>query len=39
LSSNRTATSASVRISGTTASVVPFLSLRVHAEAVGPVER
>lgn len=28
-----------VRISGTAKQVVPFLSLPVHAEAVGPVER
>jgi hypothetical protein len=31
--------SAWVRISGTATSVVPFLDLPVHAEAVGPVER
>lgn len=35
----RDATSASVRISGTATSVVPFLHLPVHAEAAGPVER
>ncbi|MDX8148415.1 hypothetical protein SK854_40310 [Lentzea sp. BCCO 10_0061] len=28
-----------VRISGTAKQVVPFLSLPVHAEAAGPVER
>ncbi|GHH32155.1 TadE family protein [Lentzea cavernae] len=28
-----------VQISGTAKQVVPFLSLRVHAEAAGPVER
>lgn len=39
VNSDRTATSASVRISGTATSVIPFLSLPVHAEAVGPVER
>ncbi|MGW5054811.1 TadE/TadG family type IV pilus assembly protein [Actinokineospora sp. NPDC004072] len=39
VSTDRAATSASVRISGTATSVVPFLSLPVHAEAVGPVER
>lgn len=39
VTSERTATSASVRISGTATSVVPFLSLPVHAEAAGPVER
>ena len=39
VSSDRSATSASVRISGTASSVIPFLSLPVHAEAVGPVER
>jgi len=36
---DRSAISASVRISGTAISVVPFLHLPVHAEAVGPVER
>lgn len=36
---DRDADSASVRISGTATSVVPFLHLPVHAEAVGPVER
>lgn len=35
----RTATSASVRITGTAAQIVPFLRLPVHAEAAGPVER
>jgi Flp pilus assembly protein TadG len=35
----RTATQASVTITGTATSVVPFLTLTVHAEAVGPVER
>ncbi|MEV8440081.1 TadE/TadG family type IV pilus assembly protein [Actinosynnema sp. NPDC051121] len=39
VASDRNATSASVRVSGTATSVVPFLSLPVHAEAVGPVER
>lgn len=39
INADRTATSASVRISGTATSVIPFLSLPVHAEAVGPVER
>ncbi|SER77447.1 hypothetical protein SAMN05216188_115120 [Lentzea xinjiangensis] len=39
VTSDRTAASASVRVSGTATSVVPFLSLPVHAEAVGPVER
>ncbi|WP_223199356.1 TadE/TadG family type IV pilus assembly protein [Solihabitans fulvus] len=39
VSAERTATSASIRISGTAASVIPFLRLPVHAEAVGPVER
>ena len=39
ITADRTATSASVRISGTAASVVPFLNLPVHAEAAGPVER
>jgi hypothetical protein len=36
---DRTTNSASIRISGTATSVVPFLSLPVHAEASGPVER
>ena len=35
----RTATSASVRITGTATQIVPFLRLPVHAEAAGPVER
>jgi Flp pilus assembly protein TadG len=35
----RSATAASVRISGTATSVVPFLHLPVHAETLGPVER
>ncbi|WP_246127718.1 TadE/TadG family type IV pilus assembly protein [Amycolatopsis rhizosphaerae] len=39
VSAARTATTASVRISGTAASVIPFLRLPVHAEAAGPVER
>ncbi|GAA3863451.1 pilus assembly protein [Saccharothrix violaceirubra] len=39
VASDRNAASASVRVSGTATSVVPFLSLPVHAEAVGPVER
>jgi hypothetical protein len=39
VTSDRSAASASVRVSGTATSVVPFLSLPVHAEAVGPVER
>ncbi|MFD0201420.1 MULTISPECIES: TadE/TadG family type IV pilus assembly protein [Saccharothrix] len=39
VTSDRTADSASVRVSGTATSVVPFLSLPVHAEAAGPVER
>lgn len=36
---DRTATFASIEISGTGTSVIPFLHLPVHAEAVGPVER
>jgi Flp pilus assembly protein TadG len=36
---DRTAISVSVRISGTATSVVPFLTLPVHAEATGPLER
>lgn len=39
VASDRNAASASVRVSGTATSVVPFLSLPVHAEAAGPVER
>jgi len=39
VSVERGAASASVRISGTATPVVPWLSLPVHAEAVGPVER
>lgn len=39
VSTDRGAASASVRINGTATSVVPLLSLPVHAEAVGPVER
>lgn len=35
----RGADSASVRITGTATRVIPFLSLPVHAEAAGPVER
>lgn len=39
VSTDRTATSASVQVSGAATSVVPFLTLPVHAEAAGPVER
>lgn len=39
VATDRGATSASVRISGTATPVIPFLSLPVHAEAAGPVER
>lgn len=39
VSADRTATEASIRISGTATSLLPFLNLPVHAEAVGPVER
>jgi Flp pilus assembly protein TadG len=39
VNADRTITSASIRISGTATSVIPFLSLPVHAEASGPVER
>ncbi|XVS62061.1 TadE/TadG family type IV pilus assembly protein [Actinosynnema sp. CA-299493] len=39
VTTDRGVTAASVRISGTANSVVPFLSLPVHAEATGPVER
>lgn len=37
--SDRSATSAVVRISGRATAVIPALSLPVHAEATGPVER
>jgi Flp pilus assembly protein TadG len=39
VNADRNATAASVRIWGTATSVIPFLHLPVHAEAVGPVER
>lgn len=39
VNAERTVESASVRISGTATTVVPFLRLPVHAEAAGPVER
>jgi Flp pilus assembly protein TadG len=39
VNADRSVVSASVRISGTATSVIPFLHLPVHAEAVGPVER
>ncbi len=39
VSTDRNTASASVRVSGTATSVVPFLRLPVHAEAAGPVER
>jgi Flp pilus assembly protein TadG len=39
VSTDRGAAAATVRINGTATPVVPFLSLPVHAEAVGPVER
>lgn len=39
VTSSRGPETASVRISGTATSVVPFLSLPVAAEATGPVER
>ncbi|WP_181400217.1 TadE/TadG family type IV pilus assembly protein [Actinokineospora spheciospongiae] len=39
VTADRAVASASVRITGTATSVVPFLALPVHAEAVGPVER
>jgi Flp pilus assembly protein TadG len=39
VNSHRSNESASVRITGTASSVIPFLSLPVHAEAGGPVER
>jgi Flp pilus assembly protein TadG len=35
----RTATQASVRVTGTAQSILPFFTLHVHAEAAGPVER
>jgi hypothetical protein len=39
VATTRSGESASVRITGTAAQVIPFLSLPVHAEAAGPVER
>ncbi|MEV5301150.1 TadE family protein [Amycolatopsis methanolica] len=39
VSTDRGPATAAVRISGTATSVVPFLTLPVHAEAAGPVER
>ena len=39
VSTDRGPAAAAVRISGTATSVVPFLTLPVHAEAAGPVER
>ncbi|WP_228769809.1 TadE/TadG family type IV pilus assembly protein [Actinokineospora alba] len=39
VATDRTTTTVSIRITGTATSVIPFLSLPVHAEAVGPVER
>ena len=35
----RTATTASVTVTGTAESILPFFTLHVHAEAAGPVER
>ncbi|GAB3474246.1 MULTISPECIES: TadE/TadG family type IV pilus assembly protein [Amycolatopsis] len=35
----RGGTQASVTITGTTTSVIPFMTFTVHAEAVGPVEK
>lgn len=39
VNSERGLETASVRITGTAAAVLPFLRLPVHAEAAGPVER
>nr|WP_219824175.1 TadE/TadG family type IV pilus assembly protein [Actinokineospora auranticolor] len=39
VAADRGPVSASVRVTGTATVVVPFLSLPVHAEATGPVER
>ncbi|GAA2686026.1 MULTISPECIES: TadE/TadG family type IV pilus assembly protein [Actinosynnema] len=39
VAAKREAVTASVRITGTASRVVPFLTLPVHAEASGPVER
>lgn len=39
INSSRSTESAAIQISGTASSVIPFLSLPVHAEATGPVER
>ena len=35
----RTATTASVQVTGTAQSILPFWTLHVHAQASGPVER
>lgn len=35
----RTATAATVRVTGTAQSILPFFTLHVHAEAAGPTER
>lgn len=39
VSSGRTVDSVSVTVTGVASSVIPFLRLPVHAEAVGPLER
>ena len=39
ITSDRTADSASVQVKGVASSVIPFLRLPVHAEALGPLER
>ena len=39
VTSGRTADSASVVVTGVASSVIPFLRLPVHAEALGPLER
>jgi len=39
ISSDRGSESASVRVTGTATPVIPFLTLRVYAEATGPIER
>lgn len=39
ISASRTAESVSVAITGVASSVIPFLRLPVHAEALGPLER
>ena len=39
ITSGRTADSASVAVNGVASSVIPFLRLPIHAQALGPLER